>query len=164
MLHLTSMAQKLVIIDTDCGIDDALAIIVALAAPNVKIVGITCCFGNADVDNVCQNVLRVLSVCGQTQVSLISIKTVYCCLKTKTKNLHKVGCVVSPQIPVFKGSAGPLVKAVRSLKDHFGTDGLGDVLENRDSEIWMNQIQKELAVHAMIRLINENQGEVRNTL
>ncbi|XP_057194244.1 inosine-uridine preferring nucleoside hydrolase [Triplophysa rosa] len=124
------MAQKLVIIDTDCGIDDALAIIVDLAAPNVKILGITCCFGNADVDNVCQNVMRVLSVCGQTQ------------------------------IPVFKGSAGPLVKAVRSLKDHFGTDGLGDVLENRDSEIWKNRIQKDQAVHAMIRLINENQGEV----
>lgn len=71
------MAQKLVIIDTDCGIDDALAIIVALASPNVKILGITCCFGNTDVDNVCQNVLRVLSVCGQPQVSLMLIKTVY---------------------------------------------------------------------------------------
>lgn len=124
------MAQKLMIIDTDCGIDDALAIIVALAAPNVKILGITCCFGNADVDNVCQNVLRVLSVCGQSQ------------------------------IPVFKGSAGPLVGAVKSLKDHFGTDGLGDVLENRDSEIWKEQIQNEQAVQAMIRLINENQGGV----
>lgn len=52
---------------------------------------------------------------------------------------------------------------MRSLKDHFGTDGLGDILEDRDSEIWKNQIQKEQAVHAMIRLINENQGEeVRN--
>lgn len=46
------------------------------------------------------------------------------------------------------------------FKDHFGTDGLGDVLEN--SEIWKGQIQKEHAVHALIRLVNENQGEVSN--
>ncbi|XP_026120174.1 inosine-uridine preferring nucleoside hydrolase [Carassius auratus] len=122
------MAQKLLIIDTDCGIDDALAIIVALAAPGVKVLGITCCFGNTDVDNVCQNVMRVLTVCQQTQ------------------------------IPVFKGSASPLIGPVTGFKDHFGTDGLGDVLEN--SEIWKEQIQKEHAVHALIRLVNENQGEV----
>lgn len=65
------MAQKLLVIDTDCGIDDALAIIVALAAPDVKVLGITCCFGNTAVDNVCQNVMRVLTVCQQTQVIAI---------------------------------------------------------------------------------------------
>lgn len=84
-LHLTSMAQKLLIIDTDCGIDDALAIIIALAAPNVKVLGITCCFGNTDVDNVCQNVLQVLSVCEQPQVSPIPIKSAYWCFKTNTQ-------------------------------------------------------------------------------
>uniref|UniRef100_A0A8C1FD96 Si:ch211-201h21.5 n=2 Tax=Cyprinus carpio TaxID=7962 RepID=A0A8C1FD96_CYPCA len=113
------MAQKLLIIDTDCGIDDA------LAAPGVKVLGITCCFGNTDVDNVCQNVIWVLTVCQQTQIP---------------------------------GSAGPLIGPVTGFKDHFGTYGLGDVLEN--SEIWKVQIQKEHAVHALIRLVNENQGEV----
>ncbi|KAI2663564.1 hypothetical protein H4Q32_012124 [Labeo rohita] len=122
------MAQKLLLIDTDCGIDDAVAIIVALAAPAVKVLGITCCFGNTDVDNVCQNVMRVLTVCQQTQ------------------------------IPVFKGAACPLIGPVKGFKDHFGTDGLGDVLEN--SEIWKEQIQKENAVHAMMRLVNENPGDV----
>ncbi|XP_072540299.1 inosine-uridine preferring nucleoside hydrolase [Salminus brasiliensis] len=124
------MTQKLMIIDTDCGIDDAQAIMLALAAPNVKILGITCCFGNTDVDNVGQNVLRVLSVCQQTQ------------------------------IPVFRGSAGPLVGAVKPFQDHFGTDGLGDVLEDRDSDIWKKQIQAEHAVDALIRLVNEQQGQV----
>lgn len=65
------MSQKLMIIDTDCGIDDAQAIMLALASSSVKILGITCCFGNSDVDNVCQNVLRVLSVCQHTQVGLV---------------------------------------------------------------------------------------------
>ncbi|XP_042581826.1 probable uridine nucleosidase 1 isoform X3 [Cyprinus carpio] len=112
------MAQKLLIIDTDCGIDNA------LAAPGVKVLGITCCFGNTDVDNVCQNVIWVLTVCQQTQIP---------------------------------GSAGPLIGPVTGFKDHFGTYGLGDVLEN--SEIWKVQIQKVHAVHALIRLVNENQGE-----
>lgn len=64
------MAKKLVIIDTDCGIDDAQAIMMALAAPNIQILGITSVFGNASVDNVCQNILRVLAVCERDGVSV----------------------------------------------------------------------------------------------
>lgn len=63
------MSKKLVIIDTDCGIDDAQAIFMALAAPNLQVLGVTCVFGNSDIKNVCQNVLRVLSVCEREQVS-----------------------------------------------------------------------------------------------
>ena len=67
------MAKKLVIIDTDCGIDDAQAIMMALAAPNIEVLGITCVFGNAAIENVCQNVLRVLSVCERKGVSLLTL-------------------------------------------------------------------------------------------
>ncbi|XP_049335525.1 uncharacterized protein si:ch211-201h21.5 isoform X3 [Astyanax mexicanus] len=67
------MGEKLMIIDTDCGIDDAQAIMLALAAPSVRVLGLTCCFGNTDVENVCQNVLRVLTVCQRTQVSLVAL-------------------------------------------------------------------------------------------
>lgn len=62
------MEKKRVIIDTDCGIDDAQAIMMALAAPNTEVMGITCVFGNASIENVCQNVLRVLSVCEREEV------------------------------------------------------------------------------------------------
>ncbi|CAB1314408.1 unnamed protein product [Coregonus sp. 'balchen'] len=119
------MAQKLVIIDTDAGIDDAQAIMMSLAAPGLQILGITCCFGNTDVDNVCQNVLRVLSVCERTQ------------------------------IPVFRGAAVPLVGATKAFSHHFGTDGLGDVLEGRDPQ-WKEKLQREHAVNAMIRLVADN--------
>ncbi|KAF7646761.1 hypothetical protein LDENG_00182770 [Lucifuga dentata] len=123
------MAKKLVIIDTDCGIDDAQAIMLALAAPNIQVLGVTCVFGNAAVENVCQNVLRVLSVCE------------------------------CQQIPVFQGSGGPLVGAVEPCRDHFGTDGLGDVIEDKDPQ-WKEKIQREHAVNAMIRLVSENQNQV----
>ncbi|XP_053355164.1 uncharacterized protein si:ch211-201h21.5 [Clarias gariepinus] len=124
------MSQKLMIIDTDCGIDDAQAIMLALSSSNVKILGITCCFGNTDVDNVCQNVLRVLHVCQRTQ------------------------------IPVFRGAATCLVGGAKPFKDHFGTDGLGDVLQDRDLDTWKTQIQKEHAVNSLIRLVNEHPGQV----
>lgn len=62
---------------------------------------------------------------------------------------------------MFKGSGGPLVGASNPVCDHFGTDGLGDVLEDRDPQ-WEDKIQKEHAVNAMIRLVSENQKQVRN--
>ncbi|CAN9500274.1 unnamed protein product [Ophioblennius macclurei] len=123
------MGKKLVIIDTDCGIDDAQAIMMALAAPDVHILGISCTFGNTTLDNVCRNVLRVLSVCDRAE------------------------------IPVFRGSAGPLVGAAHAFTDHFGGDGLGDVLQDWDPQ-WEEKIQKEHAVNAMIRLVSENQNQV----
>uniref|UniRef100_A0A8C6T892 Si:ch211-201h21.5 n=1 Tax=Neogobius melanostomus TaxID=47308 RepID=A0A8C6T892_9GOBI len=123
------MSKKLVIIDTDCGIDDAQALFMALAAPRVQVLGISCVFGNADINNVCQNVLRVLSVCGREEV------------------------------PVFCGCGGPLVGANKPLSDHFGTDGLGDVLKDKDPQ-WEQKIQREHAVNAMIRLVSEHQSQV----
>lgn len=68
-----SMSKKQVIIDTDCGIDDAQAVLMALAAPNIEVLAITCVFGNTAVENVCQNVLRVLSVCEREGVSLLEL-------------------------------------------------------------------------------------------
>ncbi|XP_039984196.1 inosine-uridine preferring nucleoside hydrolase [Xiphias gladius] len=123
------MAKKLVIIDTDCGIDDAQAIMMALAAPNIQVLGVTCVFGNAAVENVCQNVLRVLSICEREE------------------------------IPVFRGSGCPLVGDRKSSSDHFGSDGLGDVIEDKDPQ-WEEKIHREHAVNAMLRLVSENQNQV----
>lgn len=67
------MSKKKVIIDTDCGIDDAQAILMALAAPNIEVVAVTCVYGNTEVDNVCQNVLRVLSICEREEVNLLQL-------------------------------------------------------------------------------------------
>ncbi|KPP63836.1 inosine-uridine preferring nucleoside hydrolase-like [Scleropages formosus] len=119
------MAQKLLVIDTDCGIDDAQAIMMALAAREVRILGITCCFGNTSVENVCRNTLRVLSVCDRTE-----------------------------------GASSCLVKTPNCPIDHFGSDGLGDVLEDEDPDLWKSQVQTEHAVNALIRLVSKNQGKV----
>ena len=57
--------REKVIIDTDCGVDDAQAILMALSkefSERVEIIGITCCSGNVLVDQVMVNVLKVLTV------------------------------------------------------------------------------------------------------
>ena len=56
-----------IIIDCDAGIDDAQAIMIAISQ-EVDILGITCTFGNVDVDQVAKNVLKVLEVCGRTDI------------------------------------------------------------------------------------------------
>ena len=58
---------KKLLLDVDCGVDDAQAIMLVLAS-TAKVLGITCVHGNTTVENVCKNVLRVLKVCGRFEV------------------------------------------------------------------------------------------------
>lgn len=57
------MSLKL-IIDTDAGIDDALALMLAMTAPGVEVAALTCVTGNVDVDLVVPNVALVAQVMG----------------------------------------------------------------------------------------------------
>jgi inosine-uridine nucleoside N-ribohydrolase len=51
------------LIDTDGGIDDALALLLALRSPPVQVDAITTTFGNVDVDQAVRNVNYVLELC-----------------------------------------------------------------------------------------------------
>jgi pyrimidine-specific ribonucleoside hydrolase len=57
-----------VILDCDPGHDDALAILLALARPELRVLGITTVAGNAGVENTTRNALRVLTLLGRTDV------------------------------------------------------------------------------------------------
>ncbi|AUW04423.1 nucleoside hydrolase [Vibrio campbellii] len=48
---------KKIILDTDPGIDDAMAILFAEAHPDIELMGITTVYGNATIDNATQNAL-----------------------------------------------------------------------------------------------------------
>ena len=61
--------RQRVILDVDTGVDDAEAIMLAVAQPHLEVVAITCVSGNIDVQQVCSNTLRVLHVCNKLQVS-----------------------------------------------------------------------------------------------
>ncbi|MGY1826672.1 nucleoside hydrolase [Blastococcus sp. SYSU DS0541] len=56
------------VIDTDPGIDDALAILLALASPEVDLQLVTTVHGNVELAQVTENALRVLHLAGRSDV------------------------------------------------------------------------------------------------
>lgn len=85
-----------IIIDTDCGIDDAIAILMALTHPTVEVVGITCVSGNVPLAAVLRNVPIVLDV------------------------------AAAGPVPFYAGAAQPLLAAHYHADEVHGSDGLGD--------------------------------------
>lgn len=86
-----------VLIDVDTGNDDAMALMLALRAPRLEVLGITCVHGNQTLDNVVANTLKILDVLG------------------------------APDIPVAAGMRQPLVEPVRPPSLIHGHDGMGDL-------------------------------------
>ena len=87
-----------IIIDTDPGIDDAMAIFYALASPELDVVGLTTIFGNNTTEVCTANALRLLEIAARAD------------------------------IPVARGADRPLNQEYRGAVDFVhGTDGQGDV-------------------------------------
>jgi inosine-uridine nucleoside N-ribohydrolase len=88
---------KKVIIDTDPGIDDAMAILLAFASPEIEVVGLTTIFGNVQTHLATQNALRLVEFAGR------------------------------PHVPVAQGAEQPLVIAYNQAPEIVhGADGLGN--------------------------------------
>ncbi len=62
------MTVRKIIIDTDPGIDDAMAIFLALASPELDVVGLTTIMGNVEVDLATTNALRLLEMAGRSDI------------------------------------------------------------------------------------------------
>ncbi len=91
-------APRRIIIDTDPGIDDAMAIVYALASPELEVIGLTTVFGNAEVETCTTNALRILDLAGR------------------------------PDIPVAQGAGRPIASVYRGPATHVhGINGLADV-------------------------------------
>jgi len=60
--------MKRVIIDTDPGIDDAAAILLALASPELSVEAITTIYGNGPLDVCTSNALRILYAAGRLDI------------------------------------------------------------------------------------------------
>ena len=53
------MRKQKVILDVDTGTDDAIAIMTALASPELDVLGVCTVNGNRSVDNTTENTLRL---------------------------------------------------------------------------------------------------------
>lgn len=61
------MTRK-IIIDTDPGVDDAMAIFFALRSPELDVIGLTTIFGNVHTDLATVNALRLLDIAGRPDI------------------------------------------------------------------------------------------------
>ncbi len=61
------MSRK-IILDTDPGIDDAMAIFYALHSPELDVIGLTTIFGNAATPTCTRNALRLLEISGRADI------------------------------------------------------------------------------------------------
>jgi inosine-uridine nucleoside N-ribohydrolase len=91
-----SERQIPVILDVDTGIDDALALALAVASPRVDLVAVTTLAGNVGVDRTTENTLAVLDWLG------------------------------APDVPVHRGASAPLVRNHVDAAFVHGTNGLGN--------------------------------------
>ncbi|EHK2326458.1 nucleoside hydrolase [Clostridium perfringens] len=99
------MDKRKVIIDCDPGIDDALAIILALKSKEIEVVGITTVSGNVESLQGAKNALKVLKLLGRLD------------------------------IPVYLGESKPIKRELVTAQDTHGEDGLGETfLEEVSSE------------------------------
>lgn len=65
---MATVSPRKILIDTDPGVDDAMAIFYALASPELEVVGLTTVFGNAATPICTQNALRLLEIAGRTDI------------------------------------------------------------------------------------------------
>ena len=90
--------MRKLIIDCDPGVDDALAIFLALASEQeIDILGLTCVKGNVALDRTFMNAMRICAAAGRSNV------------------------------PVHRGIARPLLDPVGIATHVHGVDGLGDI-------------------------------------
>ena len=103
--------KRKVIIDCDPGIDDSLALLLALNSPELDVMGITIVSGNVPANQGAKNALKVLKL-----------------LKRE-------------DIKVYIGESTPLVRELVTAEDTHGEDGLGETnYEEADIEINYNGI------------------------
>ncbi|MHA6534053.1 nucleoside hydrolase [Paenibacillus sp. BAC0078] len=91
--------RKKVILDVDTGVDDALAIMLAVTSGQLDILGITTVSGNVSLDQATLNTCKILELLG-----------------------------VSGQIPVYRGADKPLVREQLFEHRVHGADGIGGAL------------------------------------
>jgi purine nucleosidase len=94
---VASPTARPVIIDTDPGIDDALALFLACASPEIEIRAVTTVAGNVGINRTTRNAGALMALAGK------------------------------PGVPVYRGAEKPLVGTWGTIEDIHGQNGIGGV-------------------------------------
>ncbi len=121
------MTDKIpLLIDTDPGVDDALALLLAFDDDAHDVVGLTIAAGNVGLQHTVANALKLCEVAGH------------------------------PDVPVFAGSASPLLHAAPDAAYVHGNDGFGDV----GYAPARRRVEDEHAALAILRLSHVHAGRL----
>lgn len=107
------------------GVDDAEALLLLLARDDIEVLAISCVSGNAPLANTVQNACRVLELCHRSD------------------------------IPVFAGSAQPLLEPIRHASYYHGDDGFGGYSVGRPPPS-IDADRSQHAVTALIQLCRQH--------
>ncbi|AWV99632.1 nucleoside hydrolase [Arcticibacterium luteifluviistationis] len=119
------MPQK-IIIDTDPGVDDAMAIQFALNSPELEVIGLTTVYGNVNLELTTANALKLLEAAGRGD------------------------------IPVAKGAAKPLSRPFGGgVAFVHGDDGLGNIFSPESSLKPIAQSAEDFIIEQIKKYPNE---------
>ena len=113
--------MKKIIIDTDTASDDAVAIIMALREPEIKVLAVTTVVGNVVVETATRNALISIAAAG----------------------------TYAP--PVYKGMAKPMFRPHRDATSIHGNDGMGDLGTLKEPEQKIEKMHAVDAIIKIIR-------------
>jgi len=136
---------ELVIIDTDPGIDDALAILLALGNPRVKVIALTTVFGNfPDIKPLTENALKILNLANRKDIPVY-------------EGFTKPSFISEAEAPAFIER----MKKAQSVLVH-GNDGLANLSLTAPEKFNTGGKVKESepAVDALIRLVKANPNNI----
>jgi purine nucleosidase len=93
-----------VVVDTDAGLDDAVAILMAVnLLPQGSVLGVTSVFGNVDLNQANFNISKYLLQFNKIHRRYMSHVTMSCRILQVSRQ---------PQIPIFSGARKPLISGV----------------------------------------------------
>lgn len=128
--------MKRIILDTDPGVDDALAFLLAFSSPEIKVESVTTVDGNVDVEKGARNARQLLEFLGRSDV------------------------------PVAQGAAHPMLRQMEHAESFHGKTGLMDAvlpatkmkIDNRSAAQLIidkaNELSKDLTIVAIGPLTN----------
>lgn len=105
-----------VVVDTDPGIDDALALALFYQSPQVSVYAITAANGNIPADEALKNIYRILNFLGVAEKPLVGIGRDWPAYAEDARHIHGADGLANTYLPVFsRSTAEPAAKLIASI-------------------------------------------------
>ena len=120
------MTPTPIILDCDPGHDDAIAILLAVASPELELVAVTTVSGNQTLDKTTANALKVLELAGRSDIPVFAgADKPFVRARDVAAHVHGESGLDGPDLPVASAHA----------RDQHAVDFIADELRRRDGKL-----------------------------